>query len=97
MSCSFDEFHVGHVQHQFSRALGPRAEESLQPHFASQLRRGDEPCLRLEGHRAQLRVDLAPGTGLVLLRLVLELEFDYGDSGGGEPQGAQFYDFSADP
>jgi hypothetical protein len=42
---------------------------------------GEQPRLRLEGHRAELRAHLAPGARLVLLGLVRDLEVDRREAG----------------
>src|SRR5262245_8104948 len=53
--------------------------------------------LRLKSYRADLRLDKAPRSRLVLLRLVLDLEVHYRDSRRGVAQRAQLDDLSADP
>ena len=84
------------MQHQFLRALAFRAQESLQPHHAARLHACDQPGLRLESHRGDFRFHFSPGSGLALLRLVVHLEIDDGDPGGGVAQRAQLEDFSLD-
>src|SRR3954468_8127067 len=96
MSCSFDEFDVGYVQHQLFRALAFRAQESLDldPRLHGGLRQ--QLRLRFERHCGNLRPHLALPACFFLLRPVLEPELDHRDAGRRVAQGAQLDDFSAD-
>jgi hypothetical protein len=87
LSC--DEFDIGYVQHQSLRALALRGEESAQPERAAEGPAGEQPGLRLEGHRAELRAHLALRARLVLLRLVRDLEVDRGEPAGRVAQRAE--------
>jgi hypothetical protein len=92
MSCSFAEFDLRYVQHQFLRALALCAQESAEPGFRSELRlRRQQPCLRGKSNGADFGLYLALASGFFLLRLVPDLEFDCRNARGGVAQRAQLY------
>src|SRR3954463_502740 len=86
---SFDEFDVGHVQHQLLGALALRGEKAMQLQFRVQFRCCEEPRLRAERDAADFGLDLAGASGFGLLRLVPELELERGKAGGRVAQRAQ--------
>src|SRR3954463_10195017 len=86
---SFDEFDVGHVQHELLRALALRGEKTVRLQLRVQFRSCEEPGLRAERYAADFRLDLAGGSRLGLLRLVPELEFERGKAGRRVAQRAQ--------
>jgi hypothetical protein len=56
---SFDEFDVGHVQHELLRALALRGEKSVRLQLRIQFRCCEQPGLRAERYAADFRLDFA--------------------------------------
>ena len=61
----------------------------MQPERGAEGPFGEQPRLRLEGHRADFRAHLAPAARLVLLGLVRDLEVDRREAGGRVAQAAE--------
>src|SRR5262245_34741575 len=89
LSQSFDEFDVGHMQHELLRALALRGEKAVQLQLRVEFRGCKEPRLRVEGDDADFRLDLARVPRFRLLRLVPKLEFHRGNTGRRVAQRAQ--------
>jgi hypothetical protein len=76
------------VQHQFFRSLALRGEKALQSDFSVQVRFCQQPGLSFKRDPCDFGIDPALCASLVLLRFMLEAEFDCRDARRGVAQNA---------